>query len=72
MWRRQTIRAPPQPNRMKLPAWRPAVALALVSLDAGAPKRNADRQKPSLKQALGAASGPGANADRRQRNPPHS
>jgi hypothetical protein len=50
---------------MKLPARRRAVALALVSLDAGTPKRNADRQKPSLKQALGAASGPGANADRR-------
>jgi hypothetical protein len=60
---RHAIGAPPQPDRVKLPSWRPSIAFPLIGFDAGTPKRDRNCQMTGLKEALRAVSGPGADPD---------
>jgi DNA-binding response OmpR family regulator len=68
---RQPVSLPPQPQRTKPAARRGAVALALVGLDAGAAKRDGQRQRACQEPALRRPARPSAHADEGQRSPPH-
>ena len=71
LWPRQTVGAPPQPNRAKAAGRRAAVAFALVGLDAGAAERDRYGNRTRGQPALVSPAWPGVDVDDGKRSPSH-
>ena len=68
---RQTVGAPPQPDRAKAAGRRAAVAFALVGLDAGAAERDRYGNRTGGQPALASPAWPGIDVDDGKRSPSH-
>jgi hypothetical protein len=69
---RRAVGAPPQAHEAKTPAWRCAIALALVGQDARAPECNGNCMAAHKQQAAASPRRPAAHANDGKAQPPQS